>query len=92
MLAGLAVASAQEGRRPGRGRGGPNVGFTLLDTNSDGLIDEQEIAAAPAVLAKLDKNGDGQITSGEVRQAMPHHNFVRHADPGKACRFEGVRV
>src|SRR6516225_12261014 len=29
---------------------------------------------------------------GKVRQAMPHHDFVWHADPGKACRFEGARV
>lgn len=70
----LAVAGvqAQDGRGPGRGRfPAPNVGFTTLDINGDGVVDAAEIAAAPASLAKLDKNGDGQITSDEVRMAMP---------------------
>jgi Ca2+-binding EF-hand superfamily protein len=67
-----AALQAQDGRGPGRGRFfGPNVGFTALDTNGDGVLDAREIEAAPASLAKLDKNSDGRIDSGEVRAAMP---------------------
>jgi Ca2+-binding EF-hand superfamily protein len=63
-------APAQEGGRgPGRGRF-PSLGFTTLDANGDGVLDETEIAAAPAVLAKLDKNSDGRVTSDEARPAM----------------------
>ena len=46
LLAGLAVAPAQDGR--GRGRGGrfPGgyLGFTTLDMNGDGVLDAKEIA------------------------------------------------
>jgi hypothetical protein len=67
----LAIATAQEGRGGGRGRfPGPNVGFTTLDLNGDGVLDSQEIDSAPASLAKLDKNSDGQITTDEARPPM----------------------
>src|ERR1700745_4185114 len=63
-------APAQEGGRgPGRGRPG-SLAFTALDANRDGILDDAEIAAAPTALAKLDKDGDGRITSDEVRPAM----------------------
>src|SRR5580693_1395589 len=68
---GLAVAPAQDGRGREPGRGRPSIGFTILDTNGDGVLDAQEIAAAPKSLAKLDKNSDGQISSDEARPAMP---------------------
>ncbi len=71
LLAGSAVALAQDGRGRGPGRGQPSIGFIALDANGDGVLDADEIAAAPAVLAKLDKNSDGQITSEEARPAMP---------------------
>jgi Ca2+-binding EF-hand superfamily protein len=69
-------AMAQDGRGGpggpgGRGRGGPSVGFTLLDTNNDGTLDAAEIDAAPGLLGKIDKDADGKITSDEVRAAMP---------------------
>jgi Ca2+-binding EF-hand superfamily protein len=71
-LLALPAVQAQDGRGPGRGRFlAPNVGFMTLDSNGDGVVDAAEIAAAPASLAKLDKDGDGQITSDEVRMAMP---------------------
>jgi Ca2+-binding EF-hand superfamily protein len=79
LLAGFAFAQSPEGQPPrfgedrrGPGRGGfPSVGFTLLDTNGDGTLDFREIDAAPAVLSKLDKNSDGQISADEVRPALP---------------------
>src|SRR5204863_7845922 len=42
-----------EERRP------PPPIIAALDTNKDGIIDEAEIANAPAALRTLDKNGDG---------------------------------
>ena len=67
----LAVAATGSGRRPRSGRGRfPSLGFTTLDANGDGVLDDAEIGAAPAALAKLDKNDDGQITSDEARPAM----------------------
>lgn len=48
-----------------------SIGLTALDTNGDGVLDAQEIANAPAALAKLDKNADGQLTADEVRPAFP---------------------
>jgi hypothetical protein len=42
-----------------------------LDTNGDGIIDEQEIANAPEALKKLDKNGDGKLTPDELRPPLP---------------------
>jgi Ca2+-binding EF-hand superfamily protein len=70
-LFGLAVAPAQDGRGGGRGRfPTPNVGFTTLDLNGDGVLDAQEIDAAPTSLARLDKNADRQITTDEARPPM----------------------
>lgn len=54
------------GDRPDR-RGGPMLLIRALDANSDGVIDEQEIANASNALAKLDRNGDGKITRDELR-------------------------
>jgi Ca2+-binding EF-hand superfamily protein len=86
LFLGLAVAAqAQDdhgpdraGQRPGFGRGPdggrfpqPNVGFTAIDTNGNLILESEEIDAAPKSLAKLDKDGDGQITSDEVRMSMP---------------------
>ncbi|MGA2262232.1 MAG: hypothetical protein ABSH28_12430 [Acidobacteriota bacterium] len=41
--------------------------LAALDANSDGIIDADEIANAPAALKVLDKNGDGQLTRDELR-------------------------
>ncbi len=43
--------------------------FTLFDTNHDGVLSTEEIAAAPDALAKLDKNSDGQLTPDELHPA-----------------------
>ena len=54
------------GRRAGA-TGQPCVLFGLFDTDKDGTLSAAEISAAPAVLKALDKNGDGQLTSDEIR-------------------------
>jgi|ERR1039457_1875371 hypothetical protein len=104
LLVGLATAPAQEERGPGQssqegfgrgaGRGrfpGPGVGFTTLDLNGDGVLDAQEIEAAPASLSKLDKNADGQITSDEIRMAMPEGRTWRAGRRAWRLRGQGAQ-
>jgi Ca2+-binding EF-hand superfamily protein len=75
-----AAAPAARGRgegfraegREGRGGGPPSFMkldpiLAALDTDGDGTISAEEIAAAPAALKKLDANGDGQLSADEVR-------------------------
>jgi hypothetical protein len=59
------------GQGPGRPPRKPPVLIRALDTNDDGAIDAQEIAAAPVVLRTLDKNGDGKLTADELRPPRP---------------------
>ncbi|WP_425618701.1 EF-hand domain-containing protein [Anatilimnocola sp. NA78] len=54
-----------EGRTEGRGENGPPL-VRALDTDGDGEISAEEIAAAAKSLAKLDKNGDGKLTREEL--------------------------
>ncbi len=54
--------------------------FSLLDTNRDGKLSRQELAAAPAVLLRLDEDEDEMITT---RELVPN--------PEDAVRFEHVR-
>ena len=65
---------AQEGDQPrpaGDGQRPVPPLFAALDANHDGVIDETEIAQAPAALRKLDKNGDGKLTADELRAPRP---------------------
>ncbi|MBS1821479.1 MAG: EF-hand domain-containing protein [Acidobacteria bacterium] len=41
--------------------------LNALDTNHDGVISAAEIAAAPASLKTLDKDGDGELSAEELR-------------------------
>ncbi len=63
--------SPQQGREEGRDR---RLGLlrrdpitAAFDTDNDGVLSAAEIDAAPAALAKLDKNADGKISEDEVR-------------------------
>lgn len=42
----------------------------LLDQNDDGQINQRELREAESRLAKLDKDGDGFVTLGELPQSM----------------------
>jgi hypothetical protein len=55
---------------PGRHRPPPPI-IAALDANHDGVIDEAEIANAPAALRTLDRNGDGKLTMDELLPPPP---------------------
>ena len=84
LLAASSLSFAQDAGQPGGDRpdkpaGGQQDGkrrppqplLHLFDTNHDGVISADEIAAAPAALKALDKNGDGQLTADELRPPRP---------------------
>lgn len=50
---------------------GANPLIRLLDTNRDGTLSEDEIAAAPAKLRELDASKDGRLTQDELRAMIP---------------------
>lgn len=51
---------------PAAARAGKPPLFAALDSNHDGVIDADEIAAAPRSLAVLDKNKDGKLSAEEI--------------------------
>ncbi len=73
----MAKAQQSTGRGEGRGGpGGPGGGmrrmdpiFMALDLDHDGTLSKEEIDAAPESLKTLDKNGDGKLTTDELRPA-----------------------
>ena len=66
---------------PGGPRRGPSPLVVALDTNHDGVIDATEIANAAAALLTLDKNGDGQLSTDELRPARPDDRGANGAPP-----------
>jgi len=60
----------------GPGKGGPPQSplFRALDVNRDKVLSAEEIDNAAAALAKLDKNGDGQLTRDELMPQRPQGN------------------
>lgn len=74
-VAGFAVpmVSGQDSPRPERGGRGERPVPPLvaaLDANKDGTLDKTEITGATDALKKLDKDGDGKLTMGEIRGAQ----------------------
>lgn len=71
----------QQGRgQQGQGQQGPGQGrprsplMEALDTDKNGTLSADEIKNSAASLAKLDKNGDGQLTQDEIRPPRPEGN------------------
>ena len=56
----------QRGDKQGKGGGGRDALFAVLDADGDGALSAQELQNAAAALAKLDKNGDGNLTQEEL--------------------------
>ena len=72
VVAGAIAAAAAIGHaQPGRGS---YMQFhpllSALDSNHDGVLDEAELAQAPAALRALDRNGDARITPDEMSPMM----------------------
>jgi len=53
----------------------------LLDTNKDGKLSREELAAAPEVLRKLDADDDEVISFAEFKAALPVRPSNRYAPP-----------
>ena len=70
VLLAASVAWGQD--RPLRGnRGGPpDPVVAVLDVNQDGIVSADELANAPARIAKLDSDGDGDVSRTELREAI----------------------
>lgn len=59
-----------------------------LDANGDGTIDANELSAASAALAKLDRNGDRNISFDEALPSSPDGSeSARHGGLYRADRF-----
>ncbi len=67
----------------------PPTPLALFDTDRDGRISAAEIAAAAAVLRKLDANGDGQLTGGELQPPRPPRPPGAPDGPPDGSRREG---
>lgn len=63
--------NAQNETPPHDRRPPPPVLFAALDADEDGKISIAEIRSAADALAKLDQNGDGEITNDELRPPRP---------------------
>ncbi len=63
------AGQGRDGRKPPVGPMGPLM--IALDTDKDGVLSAEEIAAASENLKKLDKNGDGKIDHIELRPPLP---------------------
>src|SRR5207249_4449006 len=57
--------------------------FKLLDTNNDGKLSKEELAAAPTALLKRDENDDEVITVQELLPGVGRNNGVLVAPYGR---------
>ncbi|MFC6646206.1 EF-hand domain-containing protein [Granulicella cerasi] len=74
---GMPAGRTEPGRAGGMFRMDPIL--AALDLNHDGILEADEIAAAPKSLLTLDKNADGQLTPDEIRvKQMSPEERVNH--------------
>lgn len=53
----------------------------VLDTNGDGMLSKEEIAAASESLRKLDRDGDGALSNRELMAVLPFQAGQPNATP-----------
>jgi Ca2+-binding EF-hand superfamily protein len=87
-----ALGVAQERGRRGGGMPRPTVLWNALDTDHDGVLSAAEMAAAPAALRTLDKNGDGRLTLDEVRPMAAGRGEETRGDGGADNVEETVKT
>jgi len=82
-----AVGFAQDAPEGGRGGGRQRIVAPLmqaLDADQDGSLSPAEIENAAKALAKLDKNGDGTLSTDELRPAgLPERPGRQPGEPGR---------
>lgn len=97
LLAGLTLGFTAIGfaqtvpHTPGMGRGmGPHGGpggrmgppfVAVIDADKNGVLSAEEIAGAPAALATLDTNSDGNVTVAEIHAQRPANAPQRPTPP-----------
>jgi len=81
LLAGTAVAQEPPGGKGHRPPPPPPI-LVIFDADRDGVISEEEIEDASDALAKLDKNGDGEITREELMPPPPPGGKPHGPPPG----------
>ena len=71
IVAGATLVDAQGNGTGQMGQKGPKFNFEEVDTNGDGLMTQDEMAAFhKARYEKMDQNGDKMISADEMRTAM----------------------
>jgi len=82
------VAAQPPARDAGPSGFGASPLLAALDTNHDGTLSAEEIAAAAQALKTLDRNSDGRLTSDELRPQFPGRGGAggpgRPEGPGRA--------
>jgi len=82
-----AVGFAQDATEAGRGGGRQRIVAPLmqaLDADQDGSLSPAEIENPAKALAKLDKNGDGTLSTDELRPAgLPERPGREPGEPGR---------
>ncbi len=76
LLLGTAAIADNKADKPMMGRGGmmvpPELNFAAVDTNKDGKLSKDEIAAfRKGRAASIDSNGDGKLSVAEIAAAWP---------------------
>ena len=82
----LAVAGMAFAQRPGQPM--PRLALQALDLNHDGILEANEIQAAPKSLLSLDRNGDGRITADEVSQRPTNAGASSSDLAGQMMQFD----
>ena len=71
LSTGSAMADSGDGRKGGGMFGGMGAGFSDLDADGDGMLTEEEFAAAQSTwFASHDADGDGMLSQDELNAAI----------------------
>lgn len=81
MIIALTATSLPVMAQDGPGPRGPRLDFATMDTDGDGKITKEEMAAAAAArFAEADTNGDGSLSTEELVARMEARAAAREAE------------